>query len=201
MVAPSLGLDSSRAESSIDLLDDLSLGSRMDSFQSPGGDDILKATKSRRGRAGTTTPARQILGSRGAGKNEFTPLLQSVQRSNLRARIIGNNGRPPTPPFLKKGAFLPDSPQLPHAASSDINDDTTYQSREETVLGPLPDLSINSTPMVPLPRGRGGVLEHDGQMTLREQEKVSELSTSCGVKTPNNFFCRLSMKSRKRILG
>lgn len=201
MVAPGLGLDSSRAESSIDLLDDLTLGSRMDSFQSPGGDDILKATKGRRGRTGMTTPARQILGSRGAGKNEFTPLLQSVQRSNLRAKIIGSNGRPPTPPFLKKGAFLMDSPQLPHAASSDINDDTTYQSREETVLGP-PDLSINSTPMAPLPRGRGGVLEHDGQMTLREQEKVGELSASYKVEILNTFFfCRLSMKSRKRILG
>lgn len=187
MVAPGIGLDSFRAESSIDLLDDLTLGSRMDSFQSPGGDDILKATKGRRGRTGTTTPARQILGSRGAGKNEFTPLLQSVQRSNLRARINGNNGMPPTPAFLKKGAFIMDSPQLPHAASSDINDDTTYQSREETVLGALPD-SINSTPIVPLPRGRGGVLEHDGQMTLREQEKVSELSLSCGFGVLTHFF-------------
>lgn len=123
-----------------------------------------------------TTPARQILGSRGAGKNEFTPLLQSVQRSNLRARIDGNNGKPPTPAFLKKGAFLMDSPQLPRATSSDLNDDTTYQSRDETVLGPLPDSSINLTPMTSLPRGRGGVLEHDGQMTLREQEKVGKLS-------------------------
>lgn len=183
MVAPGLGLDSFRAESSIDLLDDLTLGSRMDSFQSPGGDDILKATKGRRGRTETTTPARQIFGGRG-GKNEFTPLLQSVQKSNLRARINGNNGMPPTPAFLKRGAFVMDSPQLPHAASSDVNDDTTYQSREETVLGPLPD-SINSTPMVPLPRGRGGVLEHDGQMTLREQEKVSEPTVSCRVKIPN----------------
>lgn len=182
MVAPGLGLDTPRAEypteSSIDPIDNLNLGSRMDSFQSPGGDDLLKATKGRRRRTETTTPARQIFGGRGAGKPEFTPLLKSVQRSNLRAKIGSKTGVPPTPEFLKNGRLVMDSPQLPHAESSDVNDDTTYQSREETVLGPIPDSSINSTPMAPLPRGKGGMLEHDGQMTLREQEKVSEFSAS-----------------------
>lgn len=181
MPAPGLGLDSPRTEypteSSIDPIDDLTLGSRMDSFRSPGGDDLLNATKGRRQRS-DMTPARQIFGSiqnRGAGKNEFTPLLKSVQKSNLRARIDNNNGVPPTPAFLKNGKLMMDSPALPHGGSS-YGEDTTYQSRDDTVLGPIPDSSINSTPMAPLPRGKNGVLEHDGQMTLREQEKVSKLS-------------------------
>jgi hypothetical protein len=182
MVAPGLGLDSPRteysAESSINPIENLSLGSRMDSFQSPGDDVLLKATKARRQRTETTTPARQIFGNRAAGRNEFTPLLKSVQRSNLRARIGNNNGALSTPEFLKDGRLVMDSPQLPHASSSDVNEDTTYQSqsRDDTVLGPIPGSSVNSTPMAPLPRGKGGMLEHDGQMTLREQEKVSAFS-------------------------
>lgn len=176
-----LGLDSPRTEhpteSSIDPIDDLTLGSRMESFQSPGGDDLLKVTRGgRRQRTGAATPARQIFGNRGAGRNEFTPLLKSVQKANLRARLDSNNGVPPTPAFLKNGRLVMDSPQLPHSGSSDVNDDTTYQSSQnETVLAPMPDSSINSTPMAPLPRGKGGMLEHDGQMTLREQEKASGL--------------------------
>lgn len=164
-------------ESSIEMEADF--GSRMESFASPGGDDILQAvTSKRRNRRSEITPARQIFGSLsnrgGAGKNEFTPLLKSVQRSNL-TRKVNNNGVPPTPAFLKGGKLnITDSPALPQAGSSDVGD-STYQTRgDETTIGPagIPSSSVNSTPLAPIPRGKGGVLEHDGQMTLREQEKV-----------------------------
>jgi hypothetical protein len=119
------------------------------------------------------TPAREIFGSlasRGGGRGEFTPLLKSVQRSNLSKRAGVH-----TPSFMKDGKLdLGNSPALPHAGSSDVGD-STYQSRgDETTIGPIgPASSIDSTPIAPIPRGKGGILEHDGQMTLREQEKVS----------------------------
>lgn len=183
MVAPGIGIDSPRTELPSDgSIGDLDLGSRMDSFQSPGGggDDLFKANKGGRRNRANMTPARQIFGSianrGGPSKNEFTPLLKSVQKSNLRARVGDNKGVPPTPAFLKNGKLdIMDSPALPHGERSSYGgDESTYQSQNDTVLGPMPDSSINSTPVVVLPR-RGenaGVLEHDGQMTLREQEKV-----------------------------
>lgn len=182
MVAPGI-IDTPRAEypteSSIDI--EAELGSRMDTFMSPGGDFIRPGTavaaSRSRARQPHITPAREIFGSianRGAGgKGEFTPLLKSVQKSNL-SRRVGSRAGLSTPSFMKTGKL--DSPALPHAGGSSDVGDSTYQTRgdETTTIGPIgPGSSVGSTPVAPIPRGKGGVLEHDGQMTLREQEQVS----------------------------
>jgi hypothetical protein len=159
----------------------------METFTSPGtGHDVLRpftttANRRRSSRRSEMTPARQIFGSLanrggGVGKGEFTPLLKSVQRSSLGRKVAGMASSS-TPAFMKSGGLgFGGSPALPQAGSSDVGD-STYRSRgddEETPVGPMagPASSVGSTPVAPIPRGKGGVLEYDGQMTLREQEKV-----------------------------
>lgn len=163
-------------------------GTRIESFHSPGDDNLLKAGPGRNGRRSITaaTPQRSLFSNltnqrRATGRNEFTPLLKSVHRSALSTKVNGANvlrqGAIPMPDFLKNGHHdVHSSPQLPQG-SSDIGD-STYRSGEdqgdETTMRnqQLPDSSVSSTPMAPRASGGGGVLTADGQLTLREQEKL-----------------------------
>lgn len=159
-------------------------GTRIESFQSPGGDDLLKAGA--RGRRVAATPQRSAFSSltnrRPAGRNEFTPLLKSVHRSALSSKVNGANvlqhGAIPMPDFLKNGhRDVHSSPQLPQGSSE--AGDSTYRSGdqdEETTMRDrqLPESSVDTTPIATLrpSNGGGGVLTTDGQLTLKEQEKL-----------------------------
>lgn len=160
-----------RTDSSVDYSNP-NFGSGIESFQSPGDDhNILRggAAASKRRSNNTQTPSRPAFGSitnQRGNRNEFTPLLKSVHRSAMKSKLE-------VPAYLRSGASGR-SPQLPMASA--VDDDTTFRSsgEEDTVSGPvkLPDSSVNSTPLAALRGGGGGPLGADGQLTLREQEKV-----------------------------
>jgi hypothetical protein len=164
------------------------LGSLIESFQSPGGDrNIFAGVAGKRDHKFTAaTPQRQVFGpltnraGAGGARNEFTPLLKSVHRSQMKSKV---NGGIPVPEFLKPGARIGSSPMLPTGTpGGDARGDSTYRTEgeEDETISPaqgLPDSSVGSTPMGP--RGGGGgaggnvaPLGGDGLMTLREQEKV-----------------------------
>ncbi|KAF3930910.1 hypothetical protein ABW19_dt0206648 [Dactylella cylindrospora] len=120
------------------------------------------------------TPSRRPLGDRTNRKsnNEFTPLLKSVHKTNLNnnldARINAVVAR--TPISVKHmEMYSGGTPQLPRGDSSGI--DASSYNDENTPVGPQhADSSDVSTP-IPRIGGKGGVLD-DGQLTLREQEKI-----------------------------
>jgi len=167
---PSPGGNNTTAYSRSEDLSNPDLGSMIDSFQSPGADHGILSRGGKRGSGGggKTTPQRQPFGALTNRRNEFTPLLKSVHRSNAKRGGIFGDGVP-MPDFLKPGARLPSSPALPEDTA-----DYSEHTGVETVNPSAQGSSVGSTPMAP--RGSGGSagapLGGDGLMTLREQEKV-----------------------------
>ncbi|KAK6357349.1 hypothetical protein TWF718_001662 [Orbilia javanica] len=118
-----------------------------------------------------TTPSRPPLGDKTNRKSagEFTPLLKSVHKGNVGTHIDAriNAAVARTPISLKHMELYAGTP-LPRGDSSGI-DASSYN--DDTPLGPNNDDSGDlSTPM-PRIGGKGGMLD-DGQLTLREQEKI-----------------------------
>ncbi|KAI5789979.1 microtubule associated-domain-containing protein [Pyronema domesticum] len=141
-------------------------GTMMESFQSPGVDPRIGrggvgAGNLRRPAAKPLTP---LLSKRTNVRDEFTPLLKSVHRSNMKGAVGG--GGVPMPDFLRPGAKLGSSPILPQG--SDDGDTTSFQGDATTQL---PDDVSQGTPIGKL-SGGNAQLGGDGLMTLREQEKV-----------------------------
>ncbi|KAF3916812.1 hypothetical protein ABW20_dc0108929 [Dactylellina cionopaga] len=121
-----------------------------------------------------TTPSRPPLGDRTNRKsnNEFTPLLKSVHKNNLNTHIDAriNAAVARTPISLKHmEIYAGGTPQLPRGDSSGI-DASSYNDDNTPIAHPQGDASDVSTP-IPRIGGKGGVLD-DGQLTLREQEKI-----------------------------
>lgn len=149
------------------------------SFHSPVKDnnDLLKQMRGARGQSLTTPHARNPLLDRRnpPAKQEFTPLLKSAARNRVK-QMNGEvmlNGGLKTPAALKPG-FKFDSPALPEASSMLGDPDATSTGDlESTPVPPVASSSIMSTPIVPLPRDREGILEGGNVLTLRDQEAVS----------------------------
>ncbi|KAF3922652.1 hypothetical protein ABW21_db0202048 [Orbilia brochopaga] len=123
-----------------------------------------------------TTPSRQPLGDRtnrkSASAGEFTPLLKSVHKNNLNNNIDAkiNAAVARTPMSLKHmETYVGGTPQLPRGDSSGI--DASSYNDENTPLAPQQEDSSDVSTPIPRISGKGGVLD-DGQLTLREQEKI-----------------------------
>jgi hypothetical protein len=143
-------------------------GTMMESFQSPGVDPRIGRGGVGAGnlRRPATKPVTPLLSKRTNARNEFTPLLKSVHRSNIKGAVGGDGGGVPIPDFLRPGAKLGSSPILPQG--SDDGDTTSFQGDATTQL---PDDVSQGTPIGKL-SGGNAQLGGDGLMTLREQEKV-----------------------------
>ncbi|KAF3926392.1 hypothetical protein AA313_de0204038 [Arthrobotrys entomopaga] len=119
-----------------------------------------------------TTPSRPPLGDRTNRKsnNEFTPLLKSVHKNNMNGNIDRINAAVARTPISLKHMemYAGGTPQLPRGDSSGI--DASSYNDENTPIAQPADSSDVSTP-IPRIGGKGGVLD-DGQLTLREQEKI-----------------------------
>ena len=164
-------------------IDDLSL---MESVHSPSKDDDLLRNINKRKDLNLRTPrVRAPFGDRrnqptpGA---EFTPLLKSVTKNNHRK---SSGGLPPTTPGLSKSRYghaatpllpvMETSPALPdYSRTSSVNGDG-----EGTPMPPqVFSSSLQSTPLAALPEkdGNGAILNGQGVMGLKEQQKVRRRS-------------------------
>ncbi|EWC44591.1 hypothetical protein DRE_06672 [Drechslerella stenobrocha 248] len=120
-----------------------------------------------------TTPSRQPLGDRTNRKSnvEFTPLLKSVHKNNMNnfnAKLDAVVAR--TPIGLRHMEVdSGDTPRLPRGDSSGI--DASSYNDDNTPIAPQNDDSGDVSTPIPRIGGKAGVLD-DGQLTLREQEKV-----------------------------
>lgn len=150
------------------------------SFQSPGLDRNVLAgmnqannnrTRNRRGQERVTPRRPGLFGganNKPTGRQEFTPLLKSIQKNQMRNKMRG--GTEGTPDFFDQGKYG-NSPSLP---GNSTNGDSYADDADTTIGQSLPNSSGVSSPMeLPKRRDSGGVLQQDGQMmTLREQERV-----------------------------
>ncbi|KAK6363005.1 hypothetical protein TWF730_000454 [Orbilia blumenaviensis] len=118
-----------------------------------------------------TTPSRAPLGDKTNRKSvgEFTPLLKSVHRNNvgIDARINAAVAR--TPVSLKHMDMYAGGTPLPRGDSSGI--DASSYNDENTPMAPHNEDSGDVSTPIPRIGGKNGVLD-DGQLTLREQEKI-----------------------------
>ena len=161
------------------------------SFASPSRshDLIGQIQKARRGngvniktpRAGSRDPLR-LLPNGPPAKTEFTPLMKSVAKNNLRRASAKKFGVPDTPAYLKDGYSINGAtPGLPRLGdNSRIYAEHTSSSAGDAVdYTPMPQnvsSSVQSTPLAQLPSRDGGNVMGDGNMmTLREQENASQL--------------------------
>jgi hypothetical protein len=155
----------------------LSVMSIEQSFQSPSkgnNDDLLKP---RNGLDLKTPRTRMPFGDRRnvqvAPKNEFTPLMKSVTKTNFL------RGAPETPAYLRDGYRSNGAtPGLPRLESSALIDgEHTGSDVDATPVPNIESSSAQDTPLAVLPRrDGGGVVLGNGEdgagMTLREQEKA-----------------------------
>ncbi len=165
-------------------LGDLSVA---ESFHSPsnGQNDLLKQINGNKRGTNFKTPSsrapfadrRNVITAKARG--EFTPLMKSTTKANMRKQNSEQYpGMPQTPGILKPGYQGEDSPALPE--NSRISEENTGSSfgtedNEGTPMPQMPSSSVASTPLAVLPRRdyRGGVLtEGANVLTLREQEQV-----------------------------
>jgi hypothetical protein len=166
------------------------------SFASPSRshDLIGQIQKARRGnginiktpRVGERDPLR-LLPNGPAVKSEFTPLMKSVTKNNLR-RSSRKFGVPSTPAYLRDGGSVNGAtPGLPKLGdNSQIYAEHTSSSTGDAAnYTPLPQnvsSSAQSTPLAQLPARDGGAVMGDGNvMTLREQENASRSSIPTSV--------------------
>jgi len=140
------------------------------------------------GGAGGRDPLRVLLNGP-TGRGEFTPLMKSVTKNNLRRTSAGaaknkKFGVPDTPAFLREGHSLNAgaTPGLPRLGDqSGIYGENTGSSATDADAvdyTPMPQnvsSSVKSTPLAQLPgRDGAGLAGGEGNvMTLREQENVS----------------------------
>jgi hypothetical protein len=117
-----------------------------------------------------------------AAKSEFTPLMKSVTKNNLRRSSVKKFGVPDTPAYLKDGNSINGAtPGLPKAEdNSNIYTEQTSSSAGDPIdYTPMPQnvsSSVQSTPLAQLPAKDGGAVVGDGNiMTLREQENASQI--------------------------
>jgi len=139
----------------------------LQSFVAPQEPNLLKPKSKQR--VHVKTPSRQIFGDRtNRPRNEFTPLLKSVHKSTMQEKINAAVER--TPKFMN---YDKEDVTLPRGDSSGI--ESSSYNDENTPLAPIQNID-SSGASTPLPAIRGkGVLD-DGQLTLREQEKVYIIS-------------------------
>jgi hypothetical protein len=130
-------------------------------------------------RIGGRDPLR-LLPNGPAAKSEFTPLMKSVTKNNLRRSSAKKFGVPDTPAYLKDGNSINGAtPGLPKLEdNSNIYTEHTSSSAGDAVdYTPMPQnvsSSVQSTPLAQLPARDGGAVMGDGNMmTLREQENAS----------------------------
>lgn len=185
------------------------------SFASPSRshDLIGQIQKSRRGngvniktpRAGARDPLRLL--PNGPVKSEFTPLMKSVTKGNLRRASAKKFGVPDTPAYLKDGYSINGAtPGLPRMGeNSRIYAEPTSSSTGDAVdYTPMPqnvNSSLQSTPLAQLPARDGGAVVGDGNMmTLREQENVSRVCKLWAV-CDELTISRSLIRSRRRTLG
>ncbi|KAF3090431.1 hypothetical protein TWF102_007660 [Orbilia oligospora] len=120
-----------------------------------------------------TTPSRPPLGDKTNRKSagEFTPLLKSVHKSNMGTQIDAriNAAVARTPMSLKHMELYAGGTPLPRGDSSGI--DASSYNDDSTPLGPNNDDSGDVSTPIPRIGGKAGMLD-DGQLTLREQEKI-----------------------------
>jgi hypothetical protein len=120
-------------------------------------------------------------------KSEFTPLMKSVTKNNLRRSSAKKFGVPDTPAYLKEGDSINGAtPGLPKAGdNSNIYTEQTSSSAGDALdYTPMPQnvsSSVQSTPLAQLPAQDGGAVVGDGNiMTLREQENASQIRPPTG---------------------
>ena len=158
------------------------------SFAAPSknNDLITQLQKSRKNGVSLKTPRAsqrdplRLLPNGPVGRSEFTPLMKSVTKNNLRRASAKKFGVPDTPAFLKENYSMNGAtPGLPTMVddSQILPENTTSSAGEAMNEPPIPQnisSSVNSTPLAQLPGrdGRGGVLGDGNIMTLREQENV-----------------------------
>jgi len=111
-----------QTESSIDI--EAELGSRMDTFMSPGVNLIRPGTTApiasrSRARQQDITPAREIFGSIANRSGSKGFIAKSVQKSNLNRNVGSRGGGKLSTPSLMKARKL-NRPALAHAGSSDV---------------------------------------------------------------------------------
>lgn len=137
-------------------------------------------------RVGGRDPLR-VLPNGPAAKTEFTPLMKSVTKNNLRRSSAKKFGVPDTPAYLKDGNSINGAtPGLPKLGdNSNIYAEHTGSSAGDAVdYTPMPQnvsSSAQGTPLAQLPPRDGGAVMGDGNiMTLREQENASQTWPSHG---------------------
>jgi hypothetical protein len=171
------------------------------SFASPSRshDLIGQIQKARRGngvnlktpRVGGRDPLR-LLPNGPPAKSEFTPLMKSVTRNNLRRSSAKKFGVPDTPAYLRDGNSIngatPGLPKLGDIShiyaehtSSSVGDGVDYTPMPQNVSS-----SARSTPLAQLPARDGGAVMGEGNMmTLREQENARPLSVPTDMNCAN----------------
>ena len=169
------------------------------SFASPSRSHGLigQIQKARRGnginiktpRVGGRDPLR-ILPNGPPTKSEFTPLMKSVTKNNLRRSSGKRFGAPDTPAYLRDGNSINGpTPGLPKFEdnSQTYAEHTSSSAGDAVDYTPMPQnvsSSVQSTPLAQLPARDGGAVMGDGNiMTLREQENASQSS--------NSHFCAI----------
>ena len=117
-------------------------------------------------------------------KSEFTPLMKSVTKNNLRRLCAKKFGVPDTPAYLRDGASINGAtPGLPKLGDNSqiYAEHTSSSAGDADEFTPIPQnasSSAQSTPLAQLPARDGGAVMGDGNMmTLREQENVSQSSS------------------------
>lgn len=159
---------------------DLTTGTSIPS-PSKESNDLLAQIRGMRGPSITTPRARPPFGDRRnhSNKNEFTPLLKSAARNNLRksGAYDKENSRLQTPLGLK-GGWGADSPGIGLNSSVMLEEHTESSAGiggdgSRTPQVPGTSSSAVSTPMAILPQRGEGPLDHGRNLaTLREQEAV-----------------------------
>ncbi|EEH17055.1 hypothetical protein PABG_07142 [Paracoccidioides brasiliensis Pb03] len=171
------------------------LDSVENSFQSPSKDhDLIKDSKTGRSRkrlelslktprAGSKPNStrnvlidRRNLPTAPPPKGEFTPMLNSITKKNLRRNRNSTLRRsgPETPAALRDGnGSSGNTPGLPNIDVTGYGDESTNIDDDPTPVPQMASSSVQSTPLPALP-GRNGNVVGDGHnmMTLREQENV-----------------------------
>lgn len=144
----------------------------MQSFVAPAEPDLIKPSRVKKRAAKTTrTPHRQIFGDRtNRPKGEFTPLLKSIHKGSMQDKINAAVAR--TPSFMKYGRDVSMLAELPRGDSSGV-EGSSYNDENTPLAAPQDMNSSDASTPLPMVRGKG-VLD-DGQLTLREQEKVSSV--------------------------
>lgn len=154
------------------------LDSIAESFHSPADKGLLAANRRRKSAGLLRTPRqpfaeRQLPNKQAAtGKHEFTPLLKSAVRNNSRKSLedIGENA---TPSAWKRTRFDEGSGslELPKPIDQSTMDSEEF---ERTINGvpPMASSSMVSTPAAKSSSGGPSMFSSEGQLSLRDQEKV-----------------------------